>query len=133
MADELIVDKDLQKPPVDWTAIQTLWNRHKDSMHPYITEMYQNYYMWTQTRKAQLKKDKEEWRTNLKSPLTHMFTSGIYNMMLDSDIRFVCIDKKGEYPIVVRNILDLADHFSQQEDFMDPIWSAVFDQALIGW
>ena len=92
--DEIAVEKDLQKPPMERDAIQTLWNRHKDSLHPYITEMYQNYYMWTQTRKAQLQKDKETWRTNLKSPLTHMFVSGIYNMMLDSDIRFVCVDKK---------------------------------------
>jgi len=34
---------------------------------------------------------------------------------------------------MVKNILDMADYFSQQENFMDPVWSAIFDQCLLGW
>lgn len=133
MADtDIITQQDLVKAPIERNSIQALWTRHKDALHPYITEMYQNYYMWTQTRKEQLVKDKETWRTNLRSPLTHMFTTGIYNMLLDSDIRFVCVDRKWTNQEMVKNILDMADNFSQQDDFMDPIWSAVFDQCLLG-
>lgn len=50
--------------------------------------------MYTQDRKGQLEKDKETWRSNIKSPLTNMFTSGVFNLLQDSDIRFVCVDKK---------------------------------------
>lgn len=129
----LTTDIDLVKPPLDWASIQTLWNDHKDGLHPYITEMYKNYFMYVQDRKAQLEKDKETWRSNIKSPLTNMFVSGIYNMLKDSDIRFVCVDTKWNHPKVVWNILDLVEYASAQEDFNDAHWSAIFDQCLLWW
>lgn len=72
---EYTLQDNLTKPPLEWEDIQTLWNDHKDGLHSYITEMYKNYFMYAQDRKAQLEKDKETWRSNLKSPLTNMFTS----------------------------------------------------------
>ena len=72
---EYTLQDNLTKPPLEWEDIQTLWNDHKDGLHAYITEMYKNYFMYSQDRKAQLEKDKETWRSNLKSPLTNMFTS----------------------------------------------------------
>ena len=82
------------KPPLPRDEIKALWSSHKDSLHPYITEMYKNYFMYSNDRKAQLEKDKETRRSNLKSPLTHMFVNGIYNMLQDADIRFTCVDIK---------------------------------------
>lgn len=104
---------------------------HKDSMHGYITEMLKNYFMYSADRAAQLQKDKETWRTNLKSPLTHMYVSGVYNMAVDSDVRYICVDKKWDKPLVVNAILDLAEFIYGQEETDDSLWSAIFDAILL--
>lgn len=131
--DEIILENEYGQPPLQWEEIQALWSTHKDSLHKYITELYKNYFMYTQDRKGQLEKDKETWRSNIKSPLTNMFVSGIYNLLQDSDIRFVCVDVKWNKPDETKNILDLVEYVSWQDEFMNAIWDAVFDQCLLGW
>lgn len=123
----------LVKPPLEWEDIQTLWNDHRDWLHAYITEMYKNYFMYSQDRKAQLEKDKETWRSNLKSPLTNMFTSWIYNMLQDSDLRFVCSNSKGDKKQAALDILEIVWYCMEKADFNDALWSAIFDQCLLGW
>lgn len=102
-------------------------------MHPYITEMYKNYFMYSADRQAQLVKDKETWRTNIKSAITHMYTSGVYNMVIDSDIRFTCIDKNGEMPKMVNAMLDIVEYTAAKEETDDAIWSSVLDAILLGF
>lgn len=130
---EYILQDNLTKPPLEWEDIETLWRDHKDWMHNYITEMYKNYFMYSQDRKAQLEKDKESWRSNLKSPLTNMFTSWIYNMLQDSDLRFVCTDTKGNKKQETQDILAIVWYCMEQSDFNEALWSAIFDQCLLGW
>jgi hypothetical protein len=89
--------------------------------------------MYSADRAAQLAKDKETWRTNIKSPITHMYTSGVYNMVIDSDIRFTCIDKKGNSPNIVKSMLDIAEYTTEKEETDDAIWSSVFDAILLGF
>lgn len=130
---EYTLQDNLTKPPLEWEDIQTLWNDHKDGLHSYITEMYKNYFMYAQDRKAQLEKDKETWRSNLKSPLTNMFTSWIYNMLQDSDLRFVCTNPDGTKKREAQDILEIVGYCMEQSDFNEALWSAIFDQCLLGW
>ena len=130
---EYTLQDNLTKPPLEWEDIQTLWNDHKDGLHAYITEMYKNYFMYSQDRKAQLEKDKETWRSNLKSPLTNMFTSWIYNMLQDSDLRFVCTNPDGTKKREAQDILEIVGYCMEQSDFNEALWSAIFDQCLLGW
>lgn len=130
---EYMLQDSLTKPPLEWEDIETLWRDHRDWMHNYITEMYKNYFMYAQDRKAQLEKDKESWRSNLKSPLTNMFTSWIYNMLQDSDLRFVCTDTKGTKKQETQDILAIVWYCMEQSDFNEALWSAIFDQCLLGW
>ena len=130
---EYMLQDSLTKPPLEWEDIETLWRDHRDWMHAYITEMYKNYFMYAQDRKAQLEKDKETWRSNLKSPLTNMFTSWIYNMLQDSDLRFVCTNTKGDKKQETQDILAIVWYCMEQTDFNEALWSAIFDQCLLGW
>lgn len=130
---EYMLQDSLVKPPLEWEDIQTLWNDHRDWLHAYITEMYKNYFMYSQDRKAQLEKDKETWRSNLKSPLTNMFTSWIYNMLQDSDLRFVCSNPRGDKKQAALDILEIVWYCMEKADFNDALWSAIFDQCLLGW
>lgn len=130
---EYMLQDNMTKPPLEWVDIQTLWNDHRDWLHAYITEMYKNYFMYAQDRKSQLEKDKESWRSNLKSPLTNMFTSWIYNMLQDSDLRFVCSSTKQDKRKAAQNILDIVWYCMEQADFNEALWSAIFDQCLLGW
>ena len=130
---EYTLQDNLTKPPLQREDIQTLWNDHKDWLHAYITEMYKNYFMYAQDRKAQLEKDKETWRSNLKSPLTNMFTSWIYNMLQDSDLRFVCTNPKWDKKREAQDILEIVWYCMEQSDFNEALRSAIFDQCLLGW
>lgn len=61
-----------------------------------------------------------------------MFTSGIYNMVLDSDLRFVAIDRIQKYgQDIVEEIADWVDYLMSSEDTMDTIFSAAFDAVLL--
>lgn len=128
---EYMLQDNMTKPPLEWADIEALWRDHKDWMHSYITEMYKNYFMYAQDRKAQLEKDKESWRSNLKSPLTNMFTSWIYNMLQDSDLRFVCTDTKWDKKQETQDILAIVWYCMEQSDFNEALWSAIFDQCLL--
>lgn len=129
---ENIIDKNSTvAPPVEFTAVKNYYMSHKDTLHWYITNMLKNYFMYNGDRAAQLKADKETWRTNIKSPLTHMYVSGVYNMTVDSDVRYVCIDKKWDKEDVVNAILDLAEYIYWQEETDDSLWSAIFDAILL--
>lgn len=128
---EYTLQDSLIKPPLERVDVQSLWNSHRDWLHSYVTEMYKNYFMYSQDRKAQLEKDKESWRSNLKSPLTNMFTSWIYNMLQDSDLRFVCTNTKWDKKTEARNILDIVWYCMEKSDFNDALWSAIFDQCLL--
>lgn len=119
-------------PPVNYNDIRTAWLMHKESIHPYITELYKNYFMYEQDRKAQLIKDKEERRTNIKSQLTHMYTTYFYNMLLDSDIRFTATDTKDAHPWAATSILNLAEYVASNDDGMDAMRDAIFDLSLLG-
>ena len=60
-----------------------------------------------------------------------MYVSGVYNMAVDSDVRYVCVDKKWDKPGVVNAILDLAEFIYAQEETDDSLWSAIFDAILL--
>lgn len=130
---EYMLQDNMTKPPLEWVDIQTLWNDHRDWLHSYVTEMYKNYFMYSQDRKSQLEKDKESWRSNLKSPLTNMFVSWIYNMLQDSDLRFVCAANREDKREAAKNILDIVWYCMEKADFNEALWSAIFDQCLLGW
>jgi len=121
----------MTQPPVSYDDIRIARQMHKESVHPYITELYKNYFMYSEDRKLQLQKDKEEWRTNIKSQLTHMYTTYFYNMLLDSDIRFTAADLKNKYPGAVTAILDMAEYIAQNDDGMEAMRDAIFDMSLL--
>ena len=52
-------------------------------------KLYKNYYMFGNDRKNDLKLSDELWRSNLRSPMTNMFQSRLYNMVIGADQKFV--------------------------------------------
>jgi uncharacterized phage-associated protein len=91
---DVVVTPITMASPLSWENVKTLYERHRDSMHAYLNTCLKDYFMYSKDRFAQLQKDKETWRTNIKSPLTHMYVNAVYNMLQDSDIRWVAIDRK---------------------------------------
>jgi len=87
--------------------------------------------MWTKDREQQLKVDKEERKTNIRAPITHMFTNGMFNLLLESDLNFVAIDRRDQYKNLAEEIMLWADYIMSSEDTMDTFYSACFDACLI--
>jgi hypothetical protein len=88
--------------------------------------------MWTKDRENELENNNEEWKTNLRAPITHMFTNGMFNLLLQADMNFTAIDRKGgEYQKVVEDIAVWADYIVSSEDTMDTFYSACFDACLV--
>ena len=103
----------------------------------YALDLYKNYYMYNRDRARDLIIERDEWRTNLKSPLTHMFTNNIYNMYLDSDIRFDVLvrnSEKYETTSIVEEIMAWWEYLMSNNDSImrDELDSAFFD-AMFLW
>lgn len=47
-------------------------------------QWYKNYMLYNADRKLELRKTKQEWRTNFKTPLTRIMTDSVYNKTFDS-------------------------------------------------
>ena len=78
----------------DFANVKNIFMGHMDAYYPYALKLYKNYYMYPVDRYEELCKSKEQWRTNIKSPLTHQFTNAVYNMLIQASIEFFVIDKK---------------------------------------
>lgn len=121
--------------------------------------MYKNYYMWTKDRETELLKTKQEWKTNIRAPITHMFVNGMFNLLLQADLNFTAIDRIGKYsknedkPVdsiepgnptpgpsqgnvgnmsLPEEITIWVDYIMSSEDTMDTFYSACFDSCLLG-
>ena len=134
-SDEIDFKEEAMKSPIEWDNLETYVRTQMESKVEYATELYKNYYLYNQDRKQDLIKDKEEWRFNIKSPLTYMFINTIYTMILDSDIRFVAIDRRGKYSKtnLVDEILDMWDYLFTTTDSKESLYSAIFDAILLWW
>lgn len=85
--------KDAVKRPIEYSDLETYLKVQDQSKNQYISKLYKNYYMYRMDRASDLYKTKETWRTNVKFPITSMFVTRIYNLILKSDLFFVAIDK----------------------------------------
>lgn len=147
------------KPVIAWEDVRNAYLAFRDQNFKYYNEMYKNYYMWTKDRETELLKTKQEWKTNIRAPITHMFVNGMFNLLLQADLNFTAIDRIGKYsknedkPVDsiepgnptpgpsqgnVRNmslpeeITIWVDYIMSSEDTMDTFYSACFDSCLLG-
>jgi len=125
--------EDKTNPPLDFQSLRNYYYSNRDALYTYITDLYQNYFMYNQPRAAQLKEDNEEWRSNIKSPLTYMFQTSVYNMVLDADIRFIAIDRTNKYEWICDELLDWMDYMFNTSQSRKNFFDAVFDTILLGY
>ena len=121
------------RPPINFNDIRVAYLRQKDAIHPYVTKLLKNYYMWKWDRRTDLQKLKETWKTNIKSPLTMMFVSSAYNQLLDSDIRFSVTDIKGDKQSESGAMLDLGNYVMTKDESEEALWSSIFDGLFLGF
>jgi len=136
MADETPMQAPLQAP-IEWADLQTLIRDEIEAKNPYITEMYKNYYMYGNDRKAELQKDDELRRTNIVSPITNMFVSRLYNMVMEADRRFVAMNKNPNIEDdlakqLSKEMLDWAYYAFAKDESQAAFASTIFDAWLIG-
>lgn len=124
--------------PIKRTDIQNMLKSEIDSRYNYIIELYKNYFMYNRDRQKQLEKDWDEWRTNIKSPLTYQYANAAYWLFLDSDVRFVAMDVNWKYDVddntwksVTDEMVELADYFYSNWQVRDEFLSQVFDTILL--
>lgn len=140
--DEIFFDE--QKLPIVWTDMENLVRSEMQSRYEYIIQAYKDYFMYTKDREAQLEKDWEERRTNVKSPLTYQYTNAAYWMVLDSDIRFTAVDIKWEHEkkkdddssendekSVTDEMVDFASFLFTSWNAREEYLSALFDWILL--
>lgn len=120
----------MQKP-LEWIDVKNAYLIHKSETFSYLNEIYKNYYMWTKDREQELRKTDEEWKTNLRAPITHMFANGMFNLLLKSDLNFTAIDRLDKFPGIIPEIINWADYIMSSEDTMDTFFSSGFDACLI--
>jgi len=138
------------KPVLAWEDVRNAYLAFRDQNFNYYNEMYKNYYMWTKDREAELIRNGQEWKTNIRAPITHMFVNGMFNLLLQSDLNFTAIDRIGKYSstatspttgipnmpekkmTLAEEITIWADYIMSSEDTMDTFYSACFDACLLG-
>ncbi len=124
--------------PIDYEDIRSYIIQQNQSKNQYITKLYQNYYMYRMDRAADLAADDERWRTNVKYPITHMFVTRIYNMLLKTDLIFRVTDKfestrtSEKEKRIAEDMNALMSRLFLKEETKSAFWSAVLDAILIG-
>jgi hypothetical protein len=84
-----IVDAQPTAQETNWLqfdVVKLILDDYKKNRYPYYDEMYNNYFMMNPERHRILMKEKEQWRSNMVSPLTYMYTSTIYDLAKDAQI-----------------------------------------------
>lgn len=124
--------------PIEWTDLDNYIRQDTDGKNKYITELYKNYYMYWNDRREDLRMKDELWRSNLRSPMTNMFQSRLYNMVMGSETKFVAfytgqIETEENAARITWEMLDWMDYCWKKEETQSSFESAVFDAGLIWW
>lgn len=116
---------------MQWEDVRNAYLINKGETFNYLNEIYKNYYMRTKDREEELNKTDEQWRTNLRAPITHMFANGMFNLLMQSNFDFVAIDRLNKFPGIVDEIMTWVDYIVSSNDTIDTLWSSSFDACLI--
>jgi len=119
------------KAPIARDDVRSAYLSYKDKTFNYFNEIYKNHYMRTKDRETQLIKEKQERKTNIRAPITHMFASGMHNLLLQADLNFVAMTNKIEKQGIIDEITDRVDYIVSSEDTMDTFHSSSFDATLL--
>ena len=134
-----IVEKQETEYQTNWLqfdVVKLILDDHKVNRYPYYNEMYNNYFMMNPDRQKMLTKDSEEWRSNMVSPLTYMYTSTIYDLAKDAQIILnlgdVWKNVEEEDSLILRDeLMDMAQHIMWSQNFMDTFYESFFDAVLL--
>ena len=119
-------------PLMSFENLQAYYDSFQKSQVRTNLELYENYYMYNRWRYAELVKEKDTWRTNIKSPLSHMFLNNVYNMFIDWDQTFNVIvrnPEKYEDNRVTDDILERGNYLISHTNstMQEEIFSSCFD------
>jgi hypothetical protein len=108
--------------------------QHKCSSYD---EIYKNYYLDASDRAIQLKKDKEERKTNLKTPITLMFVDKVANVLTKAKGSFTVTDlfseDRGEDGDQITNeMLELMDKVLKEAKTKHTMNDIIKDLSCIG-
>lgn len=89
---DTLIEPNITTKPIEFSELRTFVDEQIKHRCNSFDEIYKNYFMDTSDRAIALKKDKEDWRTNIKTPLTLMFVDKATNTILKVNGRFVVTD-----------------------------------------
>lgn len=137
MVQDITFSESAMKSPIDWSDMKTFIYSQNESKNLYIRKLYKNYYMYRMDRHVYLEKEDELRRSNINYPVTHMFTTRVYNLIARSDIYFDVTDKfakkrrtkKDKW--LAQDMQLLQSWLFSRDETKQSFWSAVFDAILI--
>lgn len=80
------------KAPIAFSELRNFIEEQIQHKCASYDEIYKNYYLDSSDRAIQLRKDKEEWKTNLKTPITLMFVDKVANVLTKAKGTFTVTD-----------------------------------------
>lgn len=138
-SDTEFVDK--KESPISWEDLKTFILVQLESKKNYMMDIYKNYYMFNQDRAEDLKKSKQEWRSNIVSPITFSFTSAWFSKVLDSELRMSVLDTIWKYSekkwknwnTAIEDVLGWWEYIMSLPENRDTYIQATFDAYLLWW
>lgn len=137
-------DKKLVETPETWPKAPIAFSELRSFIIEQINfkcknynEIYKNYYLDTSDRAIQLRKDQEEWKTNIKTPLTLMFVDKVANVLLKAKGSFIVTDlfseDRGEDgDALTSDMLNVMDFTLKWEKTKNTFRDILKDQSCVG-
>lgn len=125
------------KAPIERSDLKSFIQEQIKHVSASYDKLYKNYFLDASDRAIALKKDDEERRTNIKTPMTLMFVDKIANVLIKMGGRFVVTDldseKRGDdSEDIIDEMMELVDTVMKEESNKDTLDDMIKDMALLG-
>ena len=136
---------DEQILPIKFEDLENFIHKEAETRYEYIKEFYKNVLMDTTSRWQMLAEEDEEWRSNVRVPITYQYHKTTMSMIKDSDVDFVIKqrDKRKEWEddqykkdfdtAVINDILDWFEYVYDFSKVKKELHAAYWDAALLGF
>lgn len=124
-------------PPIPYTELKNFISEQVRTVNESYLQIHKNYSLDTSDRALELKRDDEERRTNIKTPMTLMFVDKVINVIKKIGGRFTITDlfsdTRGEdSEQIIEEMLELVDRVLKEEKVKNTLNDVMTDAALLG-
>lgn len=124
------------KSPISFNDLEIFIKTEIETKNVYLDEMNKAYLMYSGDRYLQLLKDKETWRSNIKTPITRMFTDNVHNMVVSSQQQFSVTDrfsdKREEGDTATDEMIEWTSYCLSKEENFEALGDATLDAIKDG-